>query len=76
MFLPGDRDLHFSRDGLRHIALQSQDISQVAVVSFRPEVLVGGGTNQLCVDANPAAFWYDRSFHNGIHSERSGNFWQ
>src|SRR5215510_15632628 len=38
---------YFLRDGTRHVTLQEQNISQFAVVSARPEVLVGCGIDQL-----------------------------
>jgi hypothetical protein len=67
--------LNLLRYGLCHVALQSEHVPELAIVGFRPEVLVGRGSDQLGVDSNPAALSYYRSFHNGIHAERFGNFW-
>src|SRR5208283_5058424 len=39
--LSGDLDLDSARDGLRHLALKSKYIPQLAVVLIRPKVLVG-----------------------------------
>ena len=67
MFLTGNSDLDFARDGLSHIALQGQDVAQLAIIGFRPEVLVRRGANELRMNANAAGVAYDRPFNNGVY---------
>src|SRR6266700_408015 len=55
MFLAGDGDLDFSRDGFRDVALQSERIAHFAIVGFGPEVLISGGANQLRVHPDVVA---------------------
>src|SRR5580704_13633396 len=61
--------------GLCHFALQGKYVSKLAIIRFRPEVLVSRCADQLGVDPNPVTLSNNRSFHNGIHAERFGNFW-
>src|SRR4029077_12255320 len=61
-FCSGDRDLHSSSNGLCHLALQSESIPEFAVIGLRPEMLVGGGANQLGVNAHPTTLAYHRAF--------------
>ena len=55
VFLPGHRNFDLSGDRLRHLALQSKHVPQLAIIGFRPEVLVGRTANQLSADTNPTA---------------------
>jgi len=73
--LSGDLDLHPARNGLRHFALESKHVPQLAVVLLRPKVLVGRGTNQLGMHTNPVALPYHRTFDEGVHPKRLGNLW-
>src|SRR5437773_637174 len=54
-FCTGDRNLHSSSNGLCHLALQYEGVPELAVVGLRPEMLVGGGANQLGVNADATA---------------------
>jgi hypothetical protein len=45
-------DLELLRDGARNSLLQTEDIAQVAIVGFRPEVKAVGDLNQLHRDAD------------------------
>src|SRR5664280_1653740 len=58
-FLPRDRNLDFFGNRLCHIALEGEYVTEVAVVGFGPEVLVGCATNQLGVYANATALPHD-----------------
>ena len=67
MFLPGDRDLDFPRDGLCDFTFQGECVAEFTVVGFGPKVFVGRATNQLGRDSNPTAVSYERPFNKGIH---------
>lgn len=69
------RYLDSSRDGLRHVALQAERVAQLAIVSFRPEVLVGCGANQLSVNTDPATVADYGALDDGINMKGSGNLW-
>src|SRR5690242_3630294 len=73
MFFACDRYLYLCRNGLCDFALQGKYITQLTIVAFRPEVFVRRGANQLCMNANPVALSYHRTFDNGIYAQRSGN---
>ena len=47
--------LQFAHDLLREISLNGKHIGQVAIVIFRPKVLVGVSVNQLHIHAHPIA---------------------
>jgi hypothetical protein len=51
------RELRLERigDGLRDLALDREDVLDVAVVALRPQVVVGGGLDQLHVDVHLVA---------------------
>src|SRR5579864_386967 len=58
-FCTGDRNLHSSSDRLCHVAFQAEGVAEFAVVGLRPEMLVGGGANELRMNANAAGVSYD-----------------
>ena len=74
MLLSGDRNLDLSGDGLRHVALKSKHVAQLAIIGFGPEVLVGRGANQLRVNANPVALPYYRPSTTASTPQRPRDF--
>ena len=76
VFLAADRYLNLFSDRSRHVTLQSKHVPHLAVVGLRPEVLISGSPNQLCVNAHATAFAQDRAFDNGIDTQRFSNLWQ
>ena len=61
-------------DFLREIGLNRKDIGQIAVVIFRPNVLVGVGVDQLDVDAHAIADPANAPFEKGCHAQRLADF--
>src|SRR6266404_1893062 len=53
-------------DGLCHLALQDQGITELAVVGLRPEMLVGVGPNQLHADTNLVSRPHHGAFADGV----------
>ena len=52
-FLVGrEARLELRYDFFRYLALEPENVSQFAVVLFRPDMRVGPGINQLCGDAD------------------------
>jgi len=60
-------------EGLRHLALQPQDIAEIPLIRLRPEVLIRRGLDQLGRDPHAVARAHHRSFHNTIHPQLPGN---
>jgi hypothetical protein len=54
--LPGDGHLNLPGDGVRHLALQLQNVPQFAVIAVRPQMRVAGAMDQLHGDAHLVAF--------------------
>ena len=61
-------------DFLREIGLNGEDISQIAVVIFRPNVLVVVGVDQLHVHAHAIADAADAAFQKRGHAKCFANF--
>jgi hypothetical protein len=59
---------------LREIGLDGKDVGQIAVVIFRPNVLVVVGIDQLHVHAHPIADAANAAFQKRGHAERFANF--
>ena len=49
--------------------LQVQDVAEVPVVAFSPEMLIGAGLDQLRGDAHPIAIATHGALHDGIHAQ-------
>src|SRR5439155_19460816 len=56
-------------DPLRHLVLKSEYVSEVAIVTFRPQMSAGGCINELGCDPDTAAGTADRSFEHRHHTE-------
>ncbi len=59
---------------LREIGLDGKDVGQIAVVIFRPNVLVVVGIDQLHVNPNAIADAANAAFQKRGHPERFANF--
>src|SRR6516164_3912122 len=62
--------------GVRHLALQLEDISQVTLIGFRPEMLVGPCLDELGNDSYAVVRTHNGSFDNSIGVQLLRNFWQ
>src|SRR5438874_11534609 len=66
--------LESGSDFLREIGLNGEYVGQIAVVIFRPNVLVVVGIDQLDVDAYPIADAANAAFQQSRHAESFTNF--
>ena len=66
--------LQFAYDLLGQVSLNSKHIGQVAIVIFRPHVLVVCGVDQLNVHAHPIADAANAAFQNGTNPQRLSDF--
>ena len=76
MCLAGLRDeLHLQRtgDGLRDVVLNGEDVGQLAVVPFRPQMIAVLRVDELCRHADPASRAADAAFENVRDAERLGD---
>ena len=62
LFGLAQRDFQRTDDLLRDVVLDLEDVSQIAVVSFGPEMPAARTVNQLGGDANPVAGLSDAAF--------------
>ena len=60
-------------DGRGHLVLDGEDVLEVAVVSFRPEVVSGGAVDELGGDADPVARLAHAAFEHVAHAELPGD---
>ena len=68
-FFRRDDDLDFARDLAGDFTLQRKDVAKIALVTFGPEVLVGGGVDELGRDADALAVTKHRAFDDGVDVE-------
>src|SRR5947208_16192706 len=66
--------LESGSDFLREIGLNGEYVGQIAVVIFRPNVLVVVGIDQLDVDTYPIADAANAAFQQSRHAESLTNF--
>src|SRR6266516_2828966 len=59
-------DLDLPSNGPRHFTLQSEDITEVALVAVSPKMLVASCADQLRCDSDPVARTLHRTLHYGI----------
>ncbi len=69
----GELDLYLSGDGAGHIALQRDDIGQIALVLFRHNMPFVTSPNQLRRDAYPLSGLHYGAFQDRIHVEFARN---
>ncbi len=69
-------NIHFTCNRPRNLALQSQNIPQIAIIVGSPQVLVGWCLNQLRCDSHLAARAFDRSLNYRVHMEFARYFGQ
>ena len=60
---------HLDRD----IGLYREDVVELALVGFRPQVRAGAGVDQLCRHADATARIAHAAFHDGFDTERIGD---
>ncbi len=53
-------------DLARDFALQRQNILKIALIAFRPQVLVAGRVNELGGDADPLTGAQNRAFNHSV----------
>ncbi len=61
------RNLDLSGDCVRHLALQGEDVAQVALVAVGPQVPVRGRMDQLRRDPHPLPGAQNRPLHHRIY---------
>ena len=71
--LGGQRDLKGARDCLGDVVLNGEDVGELAVVAFRPEVITILCVNELCGDADASARPTHAAFEDGADAERFGD---
>src|ERR1700682_3252003 len=74
--LRGHLGLDLAGNGAGHLALQLQNVAQIAMVSFAPETSVARSVNQLRRDPHPVSRARDRAFHHGVDAELPGDLAQ
>ena len=67
LFLGGELNFDLPGDSTRDFALHDQNVGQVALVFFRPEVPVIAGADQLRGDPHPASGLHDCPFEDRVH---------
>ncbi len=56
-------------DPPRQLALELEQICDLAIVGIVPNMLIGPGIDQLRIDPDPIAFAPDRAFHDVSHAK-------
>src|SRR5262245_49874767 len=64
-------DLERSNNGLRDLVLQSEDITEVPVITLRPQVMADPSVDQLRGDSDAVARLAYTAFHDMRHAEVS-----
>ena len=72
-FFCGDLNLDLLGNGARDLALQLQDVGQVALVFTRPEMRIRRRVNQLHADPHAIAGALHRPFDDGVDVQRLRN---
>ena len=70
------RDLHRDAvgDGGGELGLQDQQIAELPMVLFSPDVLSGAGVHETSTDADPIADALNRAFDDAGDAELAGEF--
>ena len=71
--LGGQRDLQGAGNRLGDVVLDGEDVGQLAVVAFRPQVITVLRVDELCGDADASARPADTPFEDGADAERFGD---
>ena len=61
-------------DGARHFTFDPEDVIQRAVVTFGPDMVVGGGADELHIDVHRVRHFLHASFENVCHAELPCDF--
>ncbi len=69
----GERDMHLIGNRQSHISLQREHIPHLAFIALGPDVLIGGGVDQLGRHPDLLPGCQDRSLHDVIRPQFPGD---